>query len=161
MGQLRSAYCEICGYTDAYSLGGSRQNYKIFDPFPVLCRTCRAITTINRVDPAPQTCSRCGESDYTAYGEKTRNSAEFARFQDTYAERRDSEIAELLERLKSDPESILELFGMESDGVEAAERLILDMQDDGPPTGWDAGLHLCPVCGKHALAINKVKMFFD
>lgn len=150
MGQLRSAHCQSCGYSTSYPLGGSRSNYKTHSPFPILCRTCRAVTTKNLADPSPQTCSRCGGSDYVAYGENTRNEAEFSKFREEYKVRRTHEIENLLTRLKSDPESIIKMFGMESDGPEVVEQIILSMYDDGVPTRWDAGLHLCPICEKYA-----------
>lgn len=137
------------------------KTYKTNDPFPVLCSTCRAVTTINRSDPTPQSCSRCGGSDHIPYGENTRNAAEFSKFQDDYSRLRSDETGELLKKLKSDPDSVLELFGMEIGDVDAAEHMILEMQNDGPPTGWDAGLHLCPVCERHALTINEVRRSFD
>lgn len=158
---MRSARCQSCGYSASYTLGGTRKNYKTHDPFPILCKTCRAVTTINRAEPIPQTCTHCGGSDYTPYGENTRNEVDFSKFQVEHRIRRTKEINDLLQELKSDPVSIVKRFGMEDDGPEVVEQIILDMHEYGVPTGWDAGLHLCPVCEKHALAIDEVRMFFD
>ena len=83
MGQLVEANCTACGYTAKASVGGLRNNFHLFHPFPALCVECEEIREVN-VRKSPLTCLECNSTKVSVYGEKTRLAGSEQRAGDTY-----------------------------------------------------------------------------
>jgi hypothetical protein len=66
MGDSTIACCNACGYaTPLLMTGGGMHNFRTFDARPVLCPTCREVTTANMKAALP-VCLKCGEGATSA-----------------------------------------------------------------------------------------------
>lgn len=144
MGQVRSGKCESCGFSEEFTVGGSRSNYTHNDPFPVLCKTCKTITTINHADEGPRPCLRCGGFDYLVYGIATRDPGDAKEISLEFENLRRSALETARDK---------KVFS----GREKSRR----WEDFKNSFGWDRGRHLCPKCGKFDLRIQRPTLFFD
>lgn len=71
MGSSANAECHNCGYSaKGLTVGSGFRNYDTFAAWPVLCRSCQEVTTVN-MQAAPPTCDECGKADFIPYGDKS------------------------------------------------------------------------------------------
>lgn len=78
MGQIHAFGCQNCGYSGSTAVGGDRATFTEYSAFPVCCRTCKAVTSMNTASEAAPACGKCGSTDVLTYGPQTRVGAAIA-----------------------------------------------------------------------------------
>lgn len=140
MAQVRHYSCSSCKLEGSVTVGGVRKNYRTHSPFPIICRSCRAIRDVNKASSEDLCCMTCGSVDIIEYGEHTRSRDELARLCE--------EIFALQKRR----------MGEANMNAYMSERKI--QRIDYKPA-WDMGRHECPRCQSHNLRFSSPIMFID
>lgn len=155
MAQRRGFSC-TCGYRGQITVGGMMSNFATHNPFPILCRSCKALASVNQARDAEKICMACGGNDFLVYGEETRLPSEIEELRS----KQEREVDEQLKAIRSlSPEECLEIYGVKGP-IELTPEEIAEWRET-LPTSWDEGHHLCPLCGQYGLTFGRITMFLD
>lgn len=152
MAALREFKCKTCGYSGDLRIGGTRKTHTYYSPFPILCNSCKALSTYNKQSTAEPKCLVCASEDFIVYGDSTRDPDETDLLCQEY--RRETEY--FIEKVRT------AAWKAENPELgEITEEELRELQDEDYSPSWDMGQHICPECETYGLSFGRHTMFID